>query len=106
MPEGYWIASEQFLKGIGKLLGNAHNKYSLSANRRESRIYSAAIGKSIAISIHFLCSPALLCIFITNQRKFLLTPNGSSPNYFQSHHTTFRQTQAGATVPLRTSKTR
>jgi hypothetical protein len=23
MPKGYWIASGQFLEGIGKLLGNA-----------------------------------------------------------------------------------
>jgi hypothetical protein len=23
MPKGYWIASRQFLEGIGKLLGNA-----------------------------------------------------------------------------------
>ncbi len=32
--------------------------------------------------------------------KILKSLSGSSPNYFLSHHTTFRKTQSGATVPL------
>jgi hypothetical protein len=43
MSNGYWIASGQFLEGIGKLLGIA--KFPLSANRRQGRIAKRLLAK-------------------------------------------------------------
>jgi hypothetical protein len=45
MPKGYWKAFGQFLKGIGKPLGNA--QIMPSANSKGG----TAIGKNVAISV-------------------------------------------------------
>jgi hypothetical protein len=42
MPNGYWIASWQFLEGIGKPLGNAQ----IPAARREGRIAQRLLAKT------------------------------------------------------------
>jgi hypothetical protein len=52
MPKGYWTASGKFLKGIGKLLGNAQIPATSQYERREN--FPAAVGKNVAISIPFL----------------------------------------------------
>jgi hypothetical protein len=52
MPKGYWAASGKFLKGIGKPLGNAQIPPTSQQERREN--FPAAIGKTVAIFIHFL----------------------------------------------------
>jgi hypothetical protein len=46
MPRGYWKISEQFLKGIGKLLGNAPIPAVSQWERRWN--WPAAIGKNVA----------------------------------------------------------
>jgi hypothetical protein len=50
MPKGYWKAFGQFLKGIGKPLGNA--QIPPSANRKGGT--TAAMGKNVAIFVYFL----------------------------------------------------
>jgi hypothetical protein len=51
MPKGYWKASGQFLKGVGKPLGNAQIP-AISHKGRQCCL--AAIGQNMAISVHFL----------------------------------------------------
>jgi hypothetical protein len=51
MPEGCRKASRRLLKGTGKLLGNAKIPNARLQERRQN--CSAAIGKNMAISVHF-----------------------------------------------------
>jgi hypothetical protein len=52
MSKGYWPASENFLKGIGKPLGKAQIPATSQLERKHD--FPTAIGKNIAISIPFL----------------------------------------------------
>jgi hypothetical protein len=67
MPKGYWAASGKFLKGVGKLLGNAQIPATSQKERREN--FPAAIGKNMAISIPFLWRAAFLFSFFKSQRE-------------------------------------
>jgi hypothetical protein len=51
MPKGYWEAFRQFLKGIGKPLGNAQIHAVSQLKRRH--YCPAAISKNVTISIPF-----------------------------------------------------
>ncbi len=78
-------------------------KFPPSANRRQCRISQRLLDKTGKISIPFLWSAVFLLIFIKSHRnsgKFYKTLSGSSPIFALSIHTTFGQTQTGATVPL------
>ncbi len=102
MPRGYWKASGQFLKSIGKPLGNAHIPAASQYERRQN--CPAAVGKNLAISIHFPWTTTFLYLLMKKSKthwKILKSLSGSSPKYFLSHLTTFSQTQTVATVPLK-----
>jgi hypothetical protein len=105
MPMGYWIASQQFLKDIRKLLGNGQIPAVTQQERRKNCL--VAIGKNEAI---FPQCSLKHCIYVHINKiskthwKILKTLSGSSPRYLLSHPTTFNQAQTDSTIPLRASK--
>jgi hypothetical protein len=98
MPKGYWEASGQFLKGLRKPntsrqpIGEEAELPS-SCPQKRGNFRSFPLNCYISIYIYKKSKTHL---------KILKNPSGSSPYYFLSHHTTFSQTQTGATVPLKT----
>jgi hypothetical protein len=97
MPKGYWIASGQFSKGIGKLLVNAQKHlYPLGKcshwlgvwKNQEMRrhpiktrqIFSVDISKNVAISIFFFEGHIYVYyLFIQKVEGAVKTLSGSSP---------------------------
>ncbi len=118
--KGCWTAIWRCQKGIGKPLGNAQRLLeSLWAILKE---YRKAPGKCPNTSRQPMREEVELpsgCLqkrgnfpwtatflYINKNQthlKICKSLSESSPNYFLSHHTTFRQTQTGATVPLKVS---
>jgi hypothetical protein len=77
-------------------------KYWLLANRRAGRIAQRLLAKMQQfpfISSELLC----FCLYLLKVEEAVEnfpTLSGSSPNFPLSNHTTWSQTQTGATVPL------
>ncbi len=122
IPKDFWIASGQFLKASIQPLRNAQKtgstrgKYlhwlgtmksremKLSTNQGKRQNYPVAIGKTVAISVHFLWSTAFLLIKKKNQRRIeKFQKHSAAPllNYFLSFHSSFSQTKTDVTVPLK-----
>ncbi len=72
MPKGYWKASGQFLKGIGKSLGNTQISAVSQWEEVELPNCPAAIGKNVAISV-FSSELQCFCLFLLKVEKAVET---------------------------------
>ncbi len=72
MPKGYWKASGQFLKGIGKSLGNTQISAVSQWEEVELPNCPAAIGKNVAISVFFLWT-AVFFLYLLKVEKAVET---------------------------------
>jgi hypothetical protein len=77
-------------------------KLPLSSNRREDRIAQRLLAKTWQFPFLFY-EAKRICLHllkVAGAVENLKTLSGSSPVFVLSYHTTFSQTQTGATVPL------